>query len=184
MHTKVERLERHLRALLHRTLSRARRLAQQYQARPPVLLLLLDLGCILASIGAAIFLLRAHASILPLGQMCEANVTIGAPPCSQAAAGGSGGEAGSAAGARARALPLACVSPQDSAARKIASASTCSEDAGCKCGCAQKGYLYGCYECCPDTCVVQVCVFVCLCVCVCVNECVFVCVCVRERERD
>ena len=99
LYTQVERLERHFRALVHRTLSRARRLAQQYQAQPPLPLLLLDLACILASIGAAIFLLRAHASILPLAQMCEGNVTIGAPPCSRAATGGSAGVAGSAASA-------------------------------------------------------------------------------------
>jgi hypothetical protein len=130
------------------TLRHVAKLATDYQAAPPALLLILDLSCLIALCGAAAFLISAHASVLPLSRLCDANITLGSPPCTPYATK----EAAQLADEIVWSFPLSCLAPQASADTTQGS-STCAEDSSCTCGCLEKGYVYGCYRCCPDSCV-------------------------------
>jgi hypothetical protein len=130
------------------TLRHVAKLATDYQAAPPVLLLLLDLSCLITLCGAAVFLVSAHASVLPLSHLCDASITLGSPPCTPYATK----EAARLAEEIVWSFPLSCLTPQASVDTTQGS-STCAEDSSCTCGCLEKGYVYGCYRCCPNSCV-------------------------------
>ena len=130
------------------TLRHVAKLATDYQAAPPALLLLLDLSCLITLCGAAVFLVSAHASVLPLSHLCDASITLGSPPCTPYATK----EAARLAEEIVWSFPLSCLAPQASVDTTQGS-STCAEDSSCTCGCLEKGYVYGCYRCCPDSCV-------------------------------
>jgi len=135
---------------LNATLRHIVLLADSYQKAPPPLILLLDLCVLIALCGGAVLLMAAHASVLPISSLCDANVTLGSPPCTPYATE----EAARLGDQVTSSFPLSCVAAQASA-DTAQSSSTCAQDSACTCGCLEQGYLYGCFRCCPDSCVKQ-----------------------------